>query len=233
MPRDETTRQRFRPTTEADAVRTLATVTDLGLCARAPGATGACDRVLQPDDLVYEIDSHGHLTHVSQAWNRFAAREGAPELRAEKVIGRRFWSFFDDADGLVEEHRLLLDRCRSRGQCGTFLLRYDRPGERRMMRVCIEPLPNGSFRLTSRTTAVDTDDPALFDHLLRVARPIRFARCSHCHRFRVDEDWFEPELHVRRDWERERPGRERAVVHTLCPSCRAQLRAMPRLVAAS
>ena len=184
-----------------------------------------------PEDLVYEIDHHGRLTHVDRAWNRFAIENGAPELRAENVVGRSFWSFFDDSDGLVDEHRLMLDRCRERDQKGTFLLRCDAPEERRMLRMWIEPLDEGRFRFTSRTVAVESLDPGLYDRILRVADPVRVARCSHCNRFRVQDDWFEPEDAVRADWEREHPGRLRAMVHTLCPGCRQHLRAVPRLVA--
>lgn len=186
-----------------------------------------------PDDLVYEIDRNGRLMHVDLAWNRFAIQNGAPELRAENVIGRNFWSFFDDGDGLVDEHHAILDRCRERDQKGTFLLRCDAPEERRMLRMWIEPLDDGRFRFTSRTLAVESLDPALYDRILSVAQPVRVARCSHCNRFRVQDEWFEPEDTVRADWERPRPGRLRAMVHTLCPGCRQHLRAVPRLVHAN
>lgn len=99
-----------------------------------------------------------------------------------------------------------------------------------MLRMWIEPLENGLMRFTSRTVAVEALDPELYDRLLRVAQPVRIARCSHCNRFRVEDDWFEPEVAVRRDWERYHPGRQRAMVHTLCPGCREHLRAVPRLV---
>ena len=183
-----------------------------------------------PEDLVYEIDRHGRLVHVDSTWNRFAVANGAPELRAENVVGRPFWSFFDDTDGLIDEHRTLLDRCREREQRGTFLLRCDAPGERRLLRMWVEPLARGSYRFTSRTLAVESFDPELYQRLLQITVPAQVARCSHCNRFRVDDDWFEPEIAVRRDWERARPGRQRAMVHTLCPECRQHLRAVPRLV---
>jgi len=183
------------------------------------------------DDLVYEIDDRGRLASVSLAWNRFAIANGASDLRAENVVGRPFWSFFEDSDGLIEEHKAMQDRCRARDQQGTFLLRCDAPQERRMLRMWIEPLERGRFRYTSRTIAVESLDPELYCRLLGVTEPVRVARCSHCNRFRLENEWFEPEIAVRRDWERYRPGHERAMVHTLCPGCREQLRAVPRLVA--
>lgn len=184
----------------------------------------------EDDDLVYEIDRHGRLANVSLAWNRFAIANGAGNLRAENVVGRPFWSFFDDSDGLIDEHKAMQERCRARNQKGTFLLRCDAPEERRMLRMWIEPLDDGGFRYTSRTVAVESLDPELYDRLLAVSQPVRIGRCSHCNRFRVESDWFEPEIAVRRDWERHRPGRLRAMVHTLCPSCREHLRAVPQLV---
>ncbi len=184
-----------------------------------------------PDDLVYEIDAEGRLVAVSDQWDAFALANGAPELRANRVIGRPFWSFFDDADGLVDEHRQMLDRCRARDQRGTFLLRCDAPNERRMLRMWIEPIGEGRFRFTSRTLALESLDPDLYDRLLRVAPSPTVARCSHCNRFRYRDDWFEPELALRREYQRPSRGAPTGkMVHTLCPSCRQSLRAVPRLV---
>ena len=186
-----------------------------------------------PDALSYEIDDRGRLIAVSEGWDEFAMANGSPELRANRVLGRPFWGFFDDSDGLVTEHRSILERCRAREQSGTFLLRCDAPHERRMLRMTIDPLTDGRFRFTSRTLAVQSLDPDHYDRLARLTQAQRIARCSHCNRFRVRDDWFEPELAILQEYDRPEVARHSGMIHTLCPSCRQTLRCVPRLVAAN
>lgn len=182
-----------------------------------------------PAGISYEIDAEGILRDVSDGWDLFALSNGAPELRRRNVVGQDFWDAFAD-EATREEHEAILERCRIRGQMGTYLFRCDAPFERRLLRMQIRPLLDGGFRFDSHTLATQLRSDVVYDQVMRLAPAPDVARCSHCNRFRFGKEWMEPEHVAQIELEHE-PGTPRSrMIHTLCPACRASMRAVPRLV---
>lgn len=179
--------------------------------------------------MVYEIDGDGLLQYVSDAWDRFALANGAPDLRRRNVLGRPFWAFFD-GDDTIAEHEAILSRCETRQQQGTFLFRCDAPFERRLLRMTVDPLQAGGFRFTSRTVAVQGRSGQVYEHLFRIAPAPEVARCCQCNRFRWNREWLEPEHAIQVELDDDGITTKSRMIHTLCPECRASMRAVPRLV---
>lgn len=184
---------------------------------------------IDPSAISYEIDARGLLSYVSDGWDLFALANGAPQLRRRNAIGQNFWDVFADEETL-SEHHAILERCRERDQMGTYLFRCDAPFERRLLRMQIRPLTGGGFRFDSHTVATQRRSERVYDAVMRLAPAPDVARCSHCNRFRFGHEWFEPE-HVTHIELEHGAERDRArMIHTLCPTCRASMRAVPELV---
>ena len=92
------------------------------------------------DGIAYAVDAEYRIVAVGRRqWERFAVESGAPELRADKIIGRNLFEFMTGPE-LRQAYRDLADRIASTGEPAVIAARCDSPGIARELRLSIAPL---------------------------------------------------------------------------------------------
>src|SRR4051794_39586402 len=95
------------------------------------------------DGVAYVVDAEHRIVAVGRRrWERFAVENGAPELRADSVIGRSLFEFMNGTE-LRQAYRDLADRIASTGEPAVIAARCDSPGVTRELRLSIAPLRLG------------------------------------------------------------------------------------------
>src|SRR3954451_16384966 len=93
------------------------------------------------DGIAYAVDAEHRIVAVGRRrWNRFATENGAPELRADHVIGRNLFEFVSGS-GVKQAYRDLAARVVASGEPVVVNTRVDSPGVLRELRLSVVPLP--------------------------------------------------------------------------------------------
>ena len=143
--------------------------------------------------LRYSIGNDDIIDWVSEGWARFAARNDAPELSADAVIGKPIWQFISGIE-TRELYKLLLARVRTVCVPVEFEFRCDSPTAKRFMKMVVTP---DQQRVVLSTELVRLE-PTIENPLLR--RTVRAGRdlvkvCSWCKKLWIDDDqWEEAEV---------------------------------------
>jgi hypothetical protein len=183
------------------------------------------------DGLAYAVDADNRIIAVGRRrWNRFAVDNGAPELRADSIIGRNLFELVSGPD-MQQAYRELADTIISAGEPASIAIRCDGPGVVRELRLSIAPLLLADKRpgLLFQAQIVGRAVPApldIFDFkaLLSALKgepdlPI-VVMCSFCQLLRRpgagDDDWVSAEMYCRLG------GTSRVrISHGLCADCDA------------
>jgi hypothetical protein len=215
-------------------------VTEFQTTGGISAATDAGDRVLEEfldavDGIAYAVDAEYRIVAVGRRrWERFAIESGAPELRADKIIGRNLFELMTGPE-LHEAYRDLADRILSTGEPAVIATRRDSPGVVRELRLSIAPLPLGEkgpgllFQVqivseTGRPRLDVFDLKALLSALKQEADLPIVTMCSYCEQLRRpgsgpgsgDEEWITAETYYRLG------GSSRVrISHGLCADCDA------------
>src|SRR4051812_30304 len=98
------------------------------------------------DGIAYAVDAEHRIVAVGRRrWDRFATENGAPELRADRVIGRNLFEFVSGAD-VKQAYRDLAARVVASGEPVVVNTRCDSTGVARELRLSIAPLRFGDKR---------------------------------------------------------------------------------------
>jgi hypothetical protein len=184
------------------------------------------------DGIAYAVDSEHRIVAVGRRrWDRFAVENGAPELRADSVIGRNLFGFMSGTE-LRQTYRDLADRIVSTGEPAVITARCDSPGVARELRLAIAPLRLGDkgpgllFQAqivseTSRPRLDIFDSKTLLSALKQESDLPIITMCSFCEQLRWpgsgdEEDWITAEAYYRLG------GSSRVrISHGLCADCDA------------
>lgn len=167
------------------------------------------------DNLVrLRVDPAGVIVSANPAFDRFASDNGAPDLTANAVVGRKLDHFVADAD-TREWLGLLLKSTRELKRIFVRLYRCDSPDLRRLMRMRLQPLADGSIDMEHKLVATS---PLIHRRLLQTTAlsTAAICRCSLCNRLRIDDIWHQPD---------DAPLGEgpTKVYYGICDDCRAGL----------
>jgi hypothetical protein len=184
------------------------------------------------DGIAYAIDAENRIIAVGRRrWDRLVVESGAPELRADKIIGRNLFEFVSGPE-LRQAYRKLADRVIATGEPEVIAARCDSPGVARELRLSVAPLRLGGERpglLFQARIVGETARPPLdlfdFKALLSALRqeadlPI-VAMCSFCQQVRrpgstEEDDWVTAEEYYRLG------GASRVrISHGICADCDA------------
>jgi len=183
------------------------------------------------DGIAYAVDAEHRIIAVGhRRWDRFAVENGAPELRADSVIGRNLFEFISGPE-LRQAYCDLADRIVSAGEPAVIAAHCDSPGIARELRLAIAPLrlgDKGPGLLFQAQIVSETARPRLdiFDSNTLVGAlkkesdlPI-VTMCSFCRQLRQpgssDEYWVTAEEYYRLG------GASRVrISHGLCADCDA------------
>jgi hypothetical protein len=180
------------------------------------------------DGIACAVDAESRVVAVGRRrWDRFAIENGAPELRADNIIGRNLFEFVSGPD-MRQAYRDLADRIISTGEPASAAVRCDGPGAVRELRLSIAPLrledkePGLLFQvqIVVRPPVNAFDFGALLSALEKEPDLPIVALCSYCRRLRRpgagDDDWVSAETYYRLG------GTSRArISHGLCADCDA------------
>jgi len=177
---------------------------------------------------IYQIDSLDSIVWLDRSWGEFAKRNGAPELRAEQVLGRRLPDFLA-GDEVRHLWLLVIQRVREEERSVTLPFRCDSPDLRRFMELELTPLGQGHVELTARllrkeardrVALLDADVPRSNDTL-----PI----CSQCKRIQGSEqEWVEVEEGIKA-LDLFGGGLLPRLTHVLCDACLASFQNIIRI----
>lgn len=175
-----------------------------------------------PQQVRYGIDGDDVVRWVDEAWVDFAARNGAPELVRERVVGHPLWEFVSGAATCVV-WELLFDRVRTREAPLTVPFRCDTPDLLRVMELRLEPADGGALELCG---VLVREQPRRHLRLLDAALPRterRFPACSFCKRVFAFGEWLEVDRAAARlgMLEVERPP---TLEQVICEACMARCR---------
>ena len=184
------------------------------------------------DGIACVVDAENRIVAVGRRrWDRFAVENGAPDLRADSVIGRDLFEFVSGPD-MRQAYRQLAERAMSTGEPAVIAVCCDSPGLARELRLSIAPLrlgDRGPGLLFQVQMVSEAACPRLdildFNTLLSALKqesdlPI-VTRCSFCRRLRWpgsgdEEDWVTAETYYQLG------GRNRVrISHGLCADCDA------------
>ena len=185
------------------------------------------------DGIAYAVDAEDRIVAVGRrGWDRFAIENGAPELRADSVIGRHLFDFVSDPE-LRQAYRELADRIISTGEPAVIAARCDSPGVVRELRLSIAPAAARRQRAGAAVSGPDRQqrqrgralDIFDFEALLTALKqesdlPI-VTMCSFCQQLRRpgssdEDDWVPAEEYYRLG------GTSRVrISHGLCADCDA------------
>jgi hypothetical protein len=172
-------------------------------------------------DLRYVIDARDRLVEVGPGWDAFAEANGAPELVAEKVVGRPLPSFVDDSTTRAL-YAHLLDRIRTDGRPVCVWLRCDAPTVRRCLELTMSRLDRGHVEFYSRLVREEAR-PAVDLLDCQVARSSEcLTICAWCKRVPTPGGWREIEDAVAALRLFEQAALP-VLSHGMCPECRGRL----------
>jgi hypothetical protein len=184
------------------------------------------------DGIAYAVNAENRIVAVGRRrWDRFAIENGAPELRADRVIGRNLFDFISGPE-VTQAYRSLTDRVFSTGEPIVVTARCDSPGIARELRLSVAPLQLGDKRPgllfqaqivgeTARPRLDIFDFKVLLNALLRNADLPIVTMCSFCQQVRRpgscdEEDWVTAEEYYRLG------GTSRVrISHGICADCDA------------
>ena len=140
----------------------------------------------------YEIDALDCFVSVGGDWDLFAEMNGAPQLAADTMLGKRLWAFLSGAD-IESLYRILTTRVRQSKRAINFDFRCDSPNKRRLFHLIVTPLPDNCLRFYSillkeeERPSVTLFDPAAPRNadILKV--------CSVCKKVDCTDGWIEVE----------------------------------------
>jgi hypothetical protein len=145
---------------------------------------------------------------------------GLPRLNAEAVIGRRLWDFISETT-TRHFYQLLAKKARASGKVVSVPFRCDEPGQRRFMKMSIQPQPEGALEF--RTELEKEEERPRVD-LLDPQFPRtdeKISVCAWCKRVKVS-DWIEVETAVRELRLFDQP-RLPQMIHVMCPHCHKRM----------
>ncbi len=172
--------------------------------------------------LVYRIDVADRLVSVGPGFDEFAAANEAPQLSSARVLGRRLWSFFGDAETVLL-YESLVERVRRTGQPVRVPFRCDSPQRRRFMEMELVPVGEGAIEFRSALLRLEEQAPLpLYDaRRPRTGDPLRV--CGWCKRVRLEAGWLEAEEAIRALDLFARPQLP-PLSHGICEDCRQRVR---------
>jgi len=172
--------------------------------------------LIRPDHTVLEI--HG-------PWDAFAARNGAPELSARSVVGRKLDGFVADMETRYL-YAALVDRVLETGEPIRFRYRCDGPTCRRHMAMAMDRVAPDVVRFRSRLVrAEERPAQSLLDRAADRSDELLLI-CGWCKRVESEGEWREVEDFVAESGLFETAALPR-LSHGICPSCEED---MDRLV---
>ncbi|MBA3405086.1 MAG: PAS domain-containing protein [Gemmatimonadaceae bacterium] len=176
-----------------------------------PGHRFGSDAASTAESISYRINAENVIVRVSDSFDEFASRNGAPKL-SERILG---YSLFDSIAGLEPKMlwRTLLDDVRS-GNPFSLLYRCDAAEERRELRMTVTAHPDGSVDFVSSAIALVARVPIPINRQARGGALLR--ACSWCCRFDIGT-WVEAEEAVRQ--RRLLVAGSVTVTHGICPDC--------------
>lgn len=137
----------------------------------------------------YTIGSDDVITHVSDAWVRFAEENEAPELSAPNVVGRPIWDFVQGSTvrrlygdvfrQLREERREVL-----------IPFRCDSPNRERHMDLLLQCPDGGEILASGQLLFESLRDPVQLFARRSPRSPDTLPICSLCRRFLVLGEWM-------------------------------------------
>ncbi|MAT68338.1 MAG: hypothetical protein CMJ58_02325 [Planctomycetaceae bacterium] len=174
----------------------------------------------------YRVDARDVIVSVDSWWLAFARENGAPELTAERVVGRSLWDYVEGGE-VQRTYRALHDRIRATKTCAAASYRCDSPTLRRDMQLTITPSTDGCLQYESVIVRVT---PAPYVGLFDAVRPRSksvLTVCSHCRRALLEpHGWLDPDA-VSDRLQRASRWRWPQIRHVLCPNCSKSLGAVP------
>jgi hypothetical protein len=172
--------------------------------------------------VVYWVDARDQLVRVNEAWDVFANENDAPDLVADRVVGRPIWACIADA-GTRHLYAGLLPRVRA-GATARFSLRCDSPTMRRRLHLTVSPGQEGLVQFESVVTAIEhRPEQALLRRDLTRGLGL-LTVCGWCKRVSVLDGWVELEEAIAqlRLFDAELPPE---LSHGICPTCGRRLMA--------
>jgi len=176
--------------------------------------TTASDKTV--DAVEYRLNNHDEIYLVDRAWRAFAYQNGAPNL-ADRVLGRRIWSFIAGEE-VRQTYAALFARVRRRQQPVQFAFRCDAPETLRLLQMRIAPLSDDGLAFKTWVTRRATRPyfPLIAAESPRDDRIVTM--CAWCQRFRVVDTWLEAERAVKQLRLFTRATMPR-LSHGMCPAC--------------
>jgi hypothetical protein len=178
-------------------------------------ATSSMSYVLGPDDRIAAVD---------QAWNTFAASQGAGDLTGAQIVGKPLRACIADSN-THEIYALLFGAARKLQRSVAVPFRCDSPGLRRFMTLRADPLPDGSLRISTTLVRAEERPPVALlsptaprsDGVLKI--------CGWCKRIPLSSGaWVEVEIALQELGLLEASEMPR-LTHGVCPACAASLQA--------
>lgn len=170
----------------------------------------------------YRLDAVDRVCEVSADWDIFAARNGAPGLLRNTVIGRPIWSFLS-GNAAEYHYACLFETVRQTGLSQRLRIRFDGPARQTLMQMDIAAGENQSINLSTQTLrerAVHYSP--LWDRRLARSGEVVYS-CSWCKAIYLEKRWFklaDAEL-LRRDLRGPTPPE---VAYDICPHCEQNIR---------
>ena len=179
-------------------------------------------RVADERVFIYRVDAQNRIMFVNHAWLDFAQENKAPELIAERVLGRELDAFIADWE-TRHLYEIIYERVRQAGRTFYLPLRCDSPTRRRYLRMEISPLPLAGMEFSVRVERMEERSPILLlDDSVEHSKEF-VVICSWCKKIEVGAGrWAEIE-----------DATEKAEIfgaappsltHTACPDCLATIR---------
>lgn len=189
------------------------------------------------DTYGYNIDEDDNISFVSDSWVEFALNNDAPELSANKIIGRSLWDFISDSN-TRQIYRHFLEKVREEKESQVVEFRCDAPECSRLMRLQMRPLDSNGVELISTCVEEILSEPIA---LLQRKEPNDASReqessavasddptqeflemCSWCKKVLINDTWSELELAAQQLhllWSNNPPD----ISHGICDTCKIAL----------
>jgi len=189
-----------------------------------PATLGLAPDLDPQEPVEVRVNAEDRIVRCNPAWDRFARRNGAPELRCAEIHGLRLLESFS---GKVTRRfmQALLDRVRRDGEALTLPYRCDSPRLRRFMRMEILPGPGNDLLLRHWLLRLET-----LPRSIRItSSPQRdrhtHLRCSLCGLIKQGENWVEPLALAAGLPPRQMVSLQ--VTYGICPTCEALVAVTP------
>lgn len=171
------------------------------------------------------LDSGNLIREVGGDWDRFALKNGAPELTGVHIIGR---SLLDFVTGNVTRQFLLALLHVVREDRSSIELEYrcDSPLLRRYMLMQVSRAEDGNLRFQHSVLRIEPRDRVVSFKVAPQRGRDTHVRCSMCNRIKALGDWVEPDIMIRNQ---KSQNDELAVIYGICESCKAELEKLTEL----